>query len=41
MITVFVEKVKNSIAGDISRGTGSVTGALSRTYGLNRVAGVY
>lgn len=41
MITVFVEKVKSSIAGDISRGTGSVTGALSRTYGLNRVAGAY
>ena len=41
MITVFVEKVKSAIASDISRGRGAVTGALSKTYGLNRVAGAY
>lgn len=41
MITVFVEKVKSAIASDISRGRGSVPGALSKTYGLNRVAGAY
>lgn len=41
VINVFVEKVKASIAGDIHRGNGVVSGALNRTYGLNRVAGAY
>ena len=41
MIDVFVEKIKSSIAGDISRGSGAVPAALSRNYGLNRVAGAY
>ena len=41
MINVFVEKVKSAIASDINRGSGTVPGALSRTYGLNRVAGAY
>lgn len=41
MITIFVEKVKSAIASDISRGRGAVPGALSKTYGLNRVAGAY
>ena len=40
-LDVFVEKVKNSLAGDISRGVGSVPNAMASTYGLNRVAGVY
>ncbi|OIQ63654.1 hypothetical protein GALL_548060 [mine drainage metagenome] len=40
-LTIFVEKVKNSIAGDIARGSGSVPGAMATTYGLNRVAGAY
>jgi lambda family phage tail tape measure protein len=41
VLDVFVEKVKNSIAGDISKGSGSVPSAMSQTYGLNRVAGAY
>ena len=40
-VDVFVEKVKNSLAGDISRGVGAVPNAMASTYGLNRVAGVY
>ena len=41
IIDVFVEQVKTSIASDIARGSGAVPGALSTTYGLNRVAGAY
>ncbi|MFZ5917049.1 MAG: phage tail tape measure protein [Chloroflexota bacterium] len=41
MIEVFIEQVKGAIAGDISRGAGSVPDALASTYGLNRVAGAY
>ncbi|MDD5028906.1 MAG: phage tail length tape measure family protein [Rhodoferax sp.] len=41
ILDVFVEKVKSSIAGDIASGSGAVPGALTHTYGLNRVAGVY
>jgi len=41
VLTVFVEQVKASIASDISRGSGAVPGAMSSTYGLNRVAGAY
>lgn len=40
-LDVFVEKVKNSLAGDITRGAGVVPNAMASTYGLNRVAGVY
>jgi lambda family phage tail tape measure protein len=41
MIEVFIEQVKGAIAGDISRGSGSVPDAMASTYGLNRVAGAY
>lgn len=41
VVNIFVERVKSSIAGDISRGSGLVANALNRTYGLNRVAGAY
>ncbi|MDP3831013.1 MAG: phage tail tape measure protein, partial [Ignavibacteriaceae bacterium] len=41
ILDVFVEKVKSAIAGDISQGSGAVPNAMSRTYGLNRVAGAY
>ncbi|MDP1943341.1 phage tail length tape measure family protein [Rhodoferax sp.] len=41
ILDVFVDKVKSAIAGDISRGSGAVPNAMSRTYGLNRVAGAY
>lgn len=41
VLDVFVDKIKNSIAGDISRGSGSVPSAMASTYGLNRVAGSY
>ncbi|MEN6621306.1 MAG: phage tail tape measure protein [Smithella sp.] len=41
ILDVFVEKVKSSIAGDISRGSGAVPNAMANTYGLNRVAGAY
>jgi hypothetical protein len=41
IIDVMVEKVSNKIAGDIAQGRGTVTNALSTTYGLNRVAGAY
>lgn len=41
VVDVFIEQVKNSIAGDITRGSGAVPAAMSRTYGMNRVAGSY
>lgn len=41
IIDVIIEQVKASIAGDIARGTGTVTSALERTYGANRAAGAY
>lgn len=41
IIDVMIEQVKSSIAGDIARGAGPIPGALSGTYGLNRVAGAY
>jgi lambda family phage tail tape measure protein len=41
IITVFVEKVKSSIASDIGRGQGAVPAAMAQTYGLNRVVGAY
>lgn len=41
IIDVMIEQVKASIAADISRGTGTVTSALERTYGANRAAGAY
>lgn len=41
MISIFVEKVRSAIAGDIVRGSGAVPAAMSSTYGLNRVAGAY
>ena len=40
-LTVWVERIKNSIAGDINQGAGSVPAALNRTYGLNRTVGSY
>jgi lambda family phage tail tape measure protein len=41
IIDVMIEQVKGAIAGDIARGAGPIPGALSSTYGLNRVAGAY
>lgn len=41
ILTVFVDRVRSAIAGDISRGDGAVPAALNSTYGLNRVAGAY
>lgn len=41
IIDVVIEQVKASIAADISRGVGTVTSALERTYGANRAAGAY
>jgi lambda family phage tail tape measure protein len=41
IIEVMVERIKASIAGDVSRGLGSVPQAMERTYGLNRAAGAY
>lgn len=41
ILDVFVEQIKASIAGDISDGRGSIPGALSNYYGLNRAAGSY
>jgi hypothetical protein len=41
VIDVMIEQVKSAIAGDISRGSGSVPSALQGAYGLNRVAGAY
>lgn len=40
-LTVMVEQIKASIAGDINKGSGAVPSALSRTYGLNRSVGSY
>lgn len=41
IIEVVVDKVRSALAGDITRGSGPVPAALSRTYGVNRVAGAY
>lgn len=41
VLDVYVEKIKDSIAGDISQGKGSIPNALASTYGLNRAAGAY
>lgn len=41
ILDVYVEKIKGSIAGDISAGRGAIPNALAGTYGLNRVAGAY
>lgn len=39
VVDIMIEQVKNSIAGDIARGAGSLPSVLERTYGVNRVAG--
>lgn len=41
IVDVVIEQVKAAIAGDITRGSGPIPGALAGTYGLNRVAGAY
>lgn len=41
VLDIYVEKIKDSIAGDINRGRGAIPSAMSSTYGLNRVAGAY
>lgn len=41
ILEVYVEKIKGSIAGDISAGRGAIPNALAGTYGLNRVPGAY
>lgn len=41
IIDIMIDQVKNSIAGDISRGAGPIPGAMQQSYGLNRVAGAY
>lgn len=41
ILTVYVEKIKASIAGDIRQGRGMIPESMSSTYGLNRVAGAY
>jgi tape measure domain-containing protein len=41
IIEVMVERIKASIAGDVSRGLGTIPQAMERTYGLNRAAGAY
>ena len=40
-LTIMVEQIKSSIAGDISRGSGAIPAAMSRTYGVNRTVGAY
>lgn len=39
VIDIFVERVKSSVAGDISSGRGAIPAALSRTYGVSRAQG--
>lgn len=39
VLDLFVERIKASIAGDISQGRGPVPAALAGVYGLNRAAG--
>lgn len=41
VLDVFVERIKSSIAGDISAGRGDIPAALAGSYGLNRAAGSY
>ena len=39
VIDVFVDRIKNAVASDISSGSGVVPNALQSTYGLNRSFG--
>jgi hypothetical protein len=41
IVEVMIDQVKGAIARDISNGDGVVPTAMSRAYGLNRVAGAY
>lgn len=41
VLDIYVEQIKASIAGDISRGRGTIPQSMQSAYGLNRVAGAY
>lgn len=41
MVEVMIEQAESRIAGNIARGAGPVTQAISGTFGLNRAAGAY
>jgi phage-related minor tail protein len=41
IIDVMVEKIESHIASGITRGSGPVQSAMTRTYGLNRAVGSY
>lgn len=38
---VLVDRIRSVVSSDVTRGTGPISDALSRSYGLNRVAGAY
>ena len=38
---LIIEQIEGKIAGNISRGTGSLNSSISHTFGLNRVAGAF
>ena len=40
-LTIMVEKIKSSIAGDIKNGSGAIPAAMSSTYGVNRTVGAF
>ena len=40
-LTIMVEKIKSSIAGDIKNGSGAIPAAMSSTYGMNRTVGAF
>lgn len=40
-IEIIIDKVENTIWGNVARGSGSGAAVLAKTYGLNRVAGAY
>jgi len=41
IIEVMIEQVESAMAGNVTRGGGALSGAIERTYGLNRAAGSY
>ena len=40
-LDVIIEQIEGGIARNVSRGTGSLNGALTQTFGLNRAPGAY
>lgn len=40
-VDIIIDQIENRLAGNVTRGSGALSASLSRTFGLNRVAGAY